>query len=195
MLAVIAANVTPRARLEKAAEAVCSYQLVLDLSSTTSLKAAVSAGPFLLRFTAIVAQSTASQLAIRDAPFLNWGWGWRRRSNRLAMLLLRRSYFSTVEVTTFTVSGSDGWFQSISCVLLFVEVQIAGLNTSVRFAEVTLEENGFLVLSWLRRDWAKRTQQTQEQWWHLPPSPSYLVKNRRSQLVHWLESFVLTRSI
>lgn len=60
-------------------EAVTPYQLVLDLSSTTSLKAAVSAGPFLLRLTAIVAAdfSTASQLAIRDAPFLNWGGGGR----------------------------------------------------------------------------------------------------------------------
>lgn len=46
------------------------YQFVLDFSSTTSLNAAVSAGPFLLRFTAIVMLYAASQLAIRDAPFL-----------------------------------------------------------------------------------------------------------------------------
>lgn len=39
------------------------YQLVLDFSSTTSLKAAVNVGPFLLRLTAIVMLSTASQLA------------------------------------------------------------------------------------------------------------------------------------
>lgn len=49
------------------------YQLVLDFSSTTSLKAAVNAGPFLLRLTAMVMLSTASQLAIRDAPFLLGG--------------------------------------------------------------------------------------------------------------------------
>lgn len=46
---------------------------MLDFSSTTSLNAAVNAGPFLLRLTAIVLLSTASQLAIRDAPFLLGG--------------------------------------------------------------------------------------------------------------------------
>ena len=41
-----------------------TYQFVLDFSSTTSLNAAVNAVPFLLRLTAIVVFSTASQLAI-----------------------------------------------------------------------------------------------------------------------------------
>lgn len=43
---------------------------MLDFSSTTSLYAAVNAGPFLLRFTAIVLLNTASQLALWTAPFL-----------------------------------------------------------------------------------------------------------------------------
>lgn len=73
VLTVTAANVTPPDRFEKEVKTVGPYQFVLDLSSTTSLKAAVNAGPFLLRFTAIVVLSIASQLAIRDAPFLNTG--------------------------------------------------------------------------------------------------------------------------
>lgn len=114
--------------------AVRSYQLVLDLSSTTSLKAAVSAGPFLLRLTAIVALSTASQLAIRDAPFLDWGKrggvaGDDDDDDAAGSQLLHGSYFSTLTAATFaqcqevTNNFKASWLRSsFCCCSEFIEV-------------------------------------------------------------------------
>lgn len=73
MLANAAAIIMPPTHGLTLLEHTAPYQLVLDFSSTTSLYAAVNAGPFLLRLTAIVMLSSASQLAIRDAPFLLGG--------------------------------------------------------------------------------------------------------------------------